>query len=81
MSIMKSTYLQLIISLILFATVWLAIRHVSDSSEILGINHVSDTSGITKVQSCNYLAIKGAFTHNELQPNFLLKNIGLSFSP
>ena len=68
MSIMKSSYLQLIISLILFATVWLAIRHVSDSSEILGINHVSDTSGITKVdlQSCNYLATKGAFTHNEI---------------
>ena len=54
---MKINYLQLIISFILFATVWLVIRHISDSCGILGSRHVSDTSGIAQVQSRNQCLI------------------------
>ena len=54
---MKGNYLQLIISFILFATVWLVIRRISDSCGILGSRHVSDTSGIAQVQSRNQCLI------------------------
>ena len=54
---MKSAYIQLVSSLILFATVWIAIRHISDEHVILGSRDVSDTSGILQVQIRNHLVI------------------------